>query len=89
MAYRILSGQLLRSATSIGANIIEGKGASSRKDFINYYHIALKSANETAYWMALLKDGLDENGSELDTLRTETDEITRIIAASVITLKAK
>ena len=48
----------------------------------------LKSANETIYWITLLKDGLEVNNPELENLRKETDEITRIIAASVVTLKA-
>lgn len=48
--------QLLRSATSIGANVIEAQAGSSRKDFSNYYQIALKSANETKYWLELLID---------------------------------
>ena len=88
-AYQILSDQLLRSATSIGANVVEAKAASSRKDLINYYSIALKSANETAYWMSLFQEGLDVTDPELDNLRKETEEITRMIAASVLTLKAK
>jgi four helix bundle protein len=45
----VLSNQLLRSATSVGANVIEAKSASSKRDFIRYYEIALKSANETKY----------------------------------------
>ena len=72
---------------SIGANLIEGKGASSRKDFLNFHHIALKSANETAYWLALLKDGLDISDPELELLRNETVELTKILGASVVTLK--
>ena len=56
--YFSITNQLLRSATSIGANIIEAKSASSKKDFINFYQIALKSANETKYWLCLLRDGL-------------------------------
>ena len=55
--YWIISDQLLRSATSIGANIIEAKAASSKKDFIRFYEISLKSANETKYWLCLLRDG--------------------------------
>ena len=54
--FTILSNQLLRSSTSIGANLIEAKSASSKKDFIKYYEIALKSANETVYWLSLIKD---------------------------------
>ena len=48
--YWVIVDQLLRCATSIGANIVEAKSASSRKDFIKFYEIALKSANETKYW---------------------------------------
>ena len=51
-----ISDQLVRSATSIGANIIEGKSASSKRDFIRYHEIALKSANETKYWLGLMRD---------------------------------
>ena len=47
--YWTVSDQLLRSATSIGANITESKSASSKRDYIKYYEIALKSANETKY----------------------------------------
>jgi four helix bundle protein len=85
--YWTLSDQLLRSATSIGANIVEAKSASSKRNFINYYQIALKSANETIYWIRLLEDALDINGLEVDYLLEETDEISRIIAASLLTMK--
>ena len=47
--------QVLRSATSVGANVTEAQAGRTRKDFTNYYTIALKSANETAYWLALLR----------------------------------
>jgi four helix bundle protein len=50
--------QLLRSATSIGANIIEAKSAHSKKDFIKFYEISLKSSNETKYWLCLLRNEL-------------------------------
>ena len=49
--------QLIRSSTSIGANIIEAKSSSSRREFIKYYEIALKSANETKYWIAFTEMG--------------------------------
>ena len=50
----VLSKQILRSGTSIGANVREAVYAASRKDFINKLHIALKETNETAYWIELL-----------------------------------
>ncbi|MGD0794762.1 MAG: four helix bundle protein [Dehalococcoidales bacterium] len=85
----VISNQLLRSATSIGANVIEAKSASSRKDFIRFYEIALKSANETTYWLGLMQDALNIDGTDLKYLLKETDELTKMIAASLITLKNK
>ena len=85
----IIINQLLRCSTSIGANIIEAKSASSRKDFINYYQIALKSANETKYWLLLLKSTNKVNDKQVDILLNELDEICRIIVKSLLTLKGK
>jgi four helix bundle protein len=87
--YWTVSDQLIRSATSIGANIIEGKSASSKKDFIRYYEIALKSANETKYWLGLLRDALDADKTETNKLMHETTELAKILAAIVITMKGK
>ena len=67
--YYSLFDQLLRSSTSVGANVVEARAAHSNKDFIKYYEIALKSANETKYWLCLLKDGLKIKRDELDPLR--------------------
>lgn len=52
----LIADQLLRSAMSVGANLIEGSAASSRLEFKKYHETALKSANETKYWLSLLKD---------------------------------
>jgi four helix bundle protein len=87
--YWTVSDQLVRSATSIGANIIEGKSASSKKDFIRYYEIALKSANETKYWLGLLRDALDADKTKISDLMKETTELAKILAASIITMKGK
>ena len=57
--YFSLFDQLLRSATSIGANVIEGRAGNSKKDWQNFFSIALKSANETKYWLCLIRDTLD------------------------------
>jgi len=84
--YSILD-QLIRAATSIGANVIEAKSASSRKDFLRFYEIALKSSNETKYWFSLIKDTTDIDKEKIDTLFNEVTEISKIIAASVITMK--
>ncbi len=87
--YWPISDQLLRAATSIGANITEAKSASSRKDFTRSYEIALKSANETSYWLKLLKDITGGDGMNVEQLIRENEEITRIIAACIISLKRK
>lgn len=87
--YWIICDQLLRSATSIGANIIEARASSSRKDFIRFYEIALKSANETIYWLYLLRDS-DLVKKELSgKLITEAEEVAKMIASSLLTLKGK
>jgi four helix bundle protein len=87
--YWTVSDQLVRSATSIGANIIEGKSASSRKDFIKYYEIALKSANETKYWLCLFRDALNADKNDTNKLLKETSELAKILAASLLTMKGR
>jgi len=85
--FRIIGDQLLRAATSIGANIIEAKSASSKRDFTRFYEIALKSANETKYWFGLLRDAVNIDKDKINEFLKEADEISKIISASVITLK--
>ena len=55
-AFWIIGDQLLRSITSIGANMIEGRSSSSRKEFVKFYEISLKSTNESKYWLCLFRD---------------------------------
>ena len=87
--YWIIGDQLLRAATSVGANLIEAKASSSKKDFIRFYEIALKSANETCYWLTLLRDSNLVNNSELSPILIEIKEIANMIGASLLTLKNK
>lgn len=87
--FSILSDQLLRSSTSIGANFVEAKAASSKKDYIRYYEIALKSANESIYWLELLHYLLTDNKVEIGNLLDETHELASIVAASLITMKKR
>ena len=87
--YWTISDQLLRSATSIGANLIEAKASSSKKDFIRYYEITLKSANETKYWLYLLKDSHLVELVKVDPLIKEVVELSNIIGASILTMKGK
>jgi len=86
----ILGKQLLRCATSIGANIIEAQAAPSKKDFANFYNIALKSANETKYWLLLLKESNSSNVcNKIEPLLQEVTEISNIIAKSLLTMRGK
>ena len=85
--YRVLTGQLLRSSTSIGANMFEARGAGSKKDFIHCYEIALKSANETSYWLLLMSGLSTKERGEIDALVRETRELMKMIAASIVTMK--
>ncbi len=81
--------QLIRSATSIGANVVEAKSSSSRKDYLRFFEIALKSANETKYWLILIRESMPEFKAETKQLLKEADEISKVIGASVLTLKGK
>jgi four helix bundle protein len=86
----VIVKQLMRSASSVGANVVEAKNSSSRTEFKRYYEIALKSCNETKYWICLLRDGfLDKGEEEVGIILKEADEISKILAASIIKLKSK
>ncbi len=78
----------MRSATSVGANVTEAKNSSSRIEFKRYYEIALKSCNESKYWICLLRDAFDNNIEDLNIILKEADEISRILAVSIIKLKS-
>lgn len=86
---QIISDQLLRSGTSIGANYIEATASSSKKDFINFFHHSLKSANESLFWLALLRDTHKSETTETECLINELQELARILASSLLTLKGK
>lgn len=87
--YKPIADQLLRAATSIGANITEAKSASSRKDFTHYYEIALKSANETKYWLQLTQRAYAQDTKIVFLLLEKLEKIIRIITSSVMSLKNK
>jgi len=89
MSTKVIIGQLLRAATSIGANIIEAQAASSRKDFVNFLNHALKSGNETKFWLALSKDLDSKLIPEIEKLLKETDELVKILGSSIATIKGK
>src|SRR3989304_6807074 len=85
----IIGDQYLRSSTSVGANIVEAQASSSRKDFINFLTHALKSANESKYWLFLLKDMNEVNQAEMQRLLKEADELAKILGSSTATLKGR
>jgi len=74
---------------SIGANIIEATASSSRRDFIRFYEIALKSANETVYWISLLKDSGLVKLTKCEEIIDECSQISKMLGASLLTLKNK
>ena len=81
--------QLIRAATSVGANIVEARAANSKRDFIRFYEIALKSSNETKFRLCLLRDAFDIDKSRIEPLLNEATELSNIIATSVLTMKNK
>jgi len=85
---KILSIQLLRSGTSIGANVEEAMGGSSRKDFIQKLRIAYREARETKYWLRLLRDSELLEARLADSLIADSEEIIRIVTAILNTSKA-
>jgi len=86
---QVISKQLLRSATSIGANIIEAQAGSSKRDFTNFFAYSLKSSNESKFWLGLLKDTGKASGEKLNYMLQETSEIANILGSSILTLKGK
>jgi four helix bundle protein len=86
----VISNQVLRSGTSIGANLTEASSSSSRLEFKRFNEIALKSANETFYWLELIRDSsIDIDFKRLESLLSELGEISKMIASGVIKLKGK
>ncbi len=86
-ASRILSKQLLRAATSIGANLEEAQGGQSKADFISKNAIALKEARETSFWLRLLVASEVVAESRIAELRNEAEELKRIIGAIIVSAK--
>ena len=85
----VLSKQLLRSGTSIGANIEEASAAQSRKDFIAKMSVASKEARETLYWLRLLRDSNICTVKELGGTIEESQEIIKMLTAIVKTSQTK
>ena len=84
----VLSKQVLRSGTSIGANVEEAIGGQSKKDFLNKISIAYKEARETAYWLKLLNDSGYLKTNEFESVFADLQEIQKIIAKIQKTTKS-
>jgi len=85
----VLSRQLLRAGTSIGANVEEAVGGQSDKDFASKIAIAYKEARETHYWIRLLRDSGYLTAAESASLLVDADELLRIIGSILKTLKSR
>ena len=85
----VLSRQVLRSGTSIGANIEEAFQGESKSDFIHKLSIANKEAFETHYWLRLLRDSMLLTKSQADSMLIECDELQRMLVAAIKTSKAR
>jgi four helix bundle protein len=85
----VLSKQILRSGTSIGANVEEAIGGQSEKDFKAKLSIAYKEARETHYWLRLIRDSEILSEKEVESLITDCDEILKISGSIIKTMKIR
>ena len=85
----VISNQLLKSGTSIGANVKEAQNAESKADFIHKLKIALKESNETEYWLELLKESNLINEVDCQELILLNKELIKLLISSINTLRAK
>lgn len=83
----VLSKQMLRSGTSIGANVCEAEQAQSRADFISKMNIALKESVETEYWLRLLYKSGYLNKKEFDSIHRECKELVKMLTSIIKTTK--
>jgi four helix bundle protein len=89
MAGRYLANQLMRSSASSGANYQEACGAESKADFLHKMQLVLKELRESNFWLQLLSNTELIPEDTLRPLQTEADELVRIFAKSVVTIKSK
>ena len=84
----VLSNQILRSGTSIGANVRESKNAQSAADFVNKLSIALKEADETAYWLELLFESDTIDQTIFNSLYNDNKELIALLTSIIKTTKS-
>jgi len=86
---RIIPNQLLRAVMSIGANISEGYGRYGSKEYSRYSQVSLGSANETDYWLNLLKVSVPNYRVQIDRIIEKNMETVKMLATSIKTIKAR
>ena len=84
----VLSKQLLRSGTAVGALIKEAEHAQSKADFLNKMNIALKEANESKYWLELLRDSEYISTTEATSMLSDCSELVKLLASIVKSTKS-
>ena len=84
----VLSKQLLRAGTSIGANLAEAQCAISKKDFLNKAYISFKECSETAYWLELLRDAKYITPQQYDSIYADCNELYKMLSSITATLRS-
>lgn len=85
----VIADQLTDSGTSIGANVREAIASSSKKDYIKFFEIALKSANETGFWLEIIIYKCRDEKDKTEMILKENNEIANIIASGLLTMKGR
>ena len=85
----VLSKQILRSGTSIGANLAEAESAISRKDFLSKLYIALKECSETLYWLELMRETGYLTEEQFRSLHGDCEELRKMLSSSTKTINSK
>jgi four helix bundle protein len=86
---RRISDQVFRSGSSILSNYIEAQSAVSKKEFVSYFNISLRSTNESKMWFALLRDGKRIRPEAVGWFLSELDEFAKVFASSILTARGK
>jgi len=86
---RVLSKQVVRSGTSVGANVEEAIGAQSRPDFVAKVSVAYKEARETKYWLRLLRDTGYLTDTAFEAVHDEADELCRLLSSILTSTKGR
>jgi len=85
----VIENQLVRSATSIGTNLVEARSSSSRLEFKKFNEIALKSVNETIYWLELLREAKFVSPEKVSELLNEANQLANMLGSGVLKLKKR